>query len=287
MQNAALTPPHATTVLPNTVLRPATVSGGCGAEVELELEGAAVTARLAIADRPLPGDEVLLADGGAGARYVIGILRKLREVEVVTRADDGTTVRLRDDKDGGQVVSIEGADGELVFEYRTAEGRARITAPTGALEIRTDAGDLELSAAKKLRLNAVEGVEIRSGRGVRLDVDDTHFSLTRGGAQLVVEELRARLGRLDAALDGDAKVRADVVDVAADTVKTVARVVRTEADLAVEKLRESYRDVQELAQTRAGRVRMVAKETFRILGERTLLKARRDMKLKGSTIYLD
>lgn len=231
---------------------------------------------------------MLVADGGPGARYVIGILRKLREVEVVAQTEDGTCVRHREDEEAGEILSVESADGTLLFEYRPGEGRSRIYAPSGTLELRAESGDLQLSAAKRVCLQGDEGVELSSKRAIRFDVgDDSHFSLTRRGAQLLVEELRARLSRTDTEVEKDARVKADTVEVHADVVRTVARLVDLEADRAIERLRESYRDVKELAQTRAGRVRMVAEETFRILGERTLFKARRDMKLKGETIYLD
>ena len=65
-----------------------------------------------------------------------------------------------------------------------------------------------------------------------------------------------------------------------------SEIARLRAALAASEARAEAAE-SELAQTRAGRVRMVAEETFRILGERTLFKARRDMKLKGETIYLD
>jgi hypothetical protein len=123
---------------------------------------------------------------------------------------------------------------------------------------------------------------------VRLDAgDSTHFSLTRRGAQLLADELRAKLGRAGAEVEGEASLKAEAVEVAAKAVRTVAEQITVNADQLVERLRESYRDVAELAQTRAGRLRFVAEETFRVLAERTLLKARNDVKLKGKTIYLD
>jgi hypothetical protein len=264
--------------------RPAAVVGGRGADVDVVLDGVVVPARLAIAERPRVGDEVLIADGGHEHRYVIGVLRGLREAPVLATTGDGTTVRLRE-FEGSEVLTIESPDGALLFEHR--DGRSRICAPRGTLELRAEAGDLELRAAKRVRLEADEGVELRSARGVRLDVDSSHLSLTRRGLQVVVDELRAKLGRAETAVRGDANLEAEVVTVAAEVVRTKAQQVQLDADQLVERARESFRDIKELAQTRAGRMRMVAEETFRVLAERTLLKARQDVKLKGKTIYLD
>lgn len=280
-------PKKAASPAPSTApFRPAEVIGGRAADLELSLDGKRVAARLAIAERPRAGDEVLVADGGEGARYVIGILRRLREVgPLLAETGDGTKVRLREEE-GVETLTVEAPDGTVLFEH--ANGHSRIVAPKGTLELRAEAGDLSLGAAKRVRIEGDEGVEVRSKRGVRLDVGEaTHVSLTRRGMQLVVEELRAKLASASTEVSGDAKLKADTVEIAAEAVRTVARRVNVDADQLVEKLRESYRDVAELAQTRAGRVRMVAEETFRILGERTLFKAKKDMKLKGETIYLD
>ena len=64
-------------------------------------------------------------------------------------------------------------------------------------------------------------------------------------------------------------------------------ILDTSAQRILERAKEAFRDVEGLAQTRAGRVRMVAEKTFRVLGERTHFKARKDMKLRGERIYLD
>ncbi len=54
----------------------------------------------------------------------------------------------------------------------------------------------------------------------------------------------------------------------------------------VERAKEAWRETEGLSQTRAGRVRMVAEQTLHLLAERTTLKAREDVKVKGEKIYL-
>ena len=287
--------PQATS-LPLPGLRPAQVLTARGSEVEVSIDGRAVSARLALAGsiRLRAGDEVLVAEGDSDDRYVIGVLRRLREADVVAETADGATVRVRTEEGGAQVLTVEGPDGLVWFEHSPVDGKSVVRAPAGSLEIRSDTGDLDLVAAKRVRLHGDEGVEIRSPRHVTLEADggedglpSAHLSLTRRGAQLVVEELRAKLGRADATVKGEARLRADLVETAAEVVTTSARLIDARADRVIERARESYREVSELAQVRAGQVRVGAEKTFRVLAERTLLKARRDMVLKGETIYLD
>jgi hypothetical protein len=54
----------------------------------------------------------------------------------------------------------------------------------------------------------------------------------------------------------------------------------------VARAKDLYTDIEELAQTRAGRIRLVAQENFHLLGKRTMLRAREDMKLRGEKIHL-
>ena len=275
-------------------LRPAEVCATHGSDIEVTIDGRAARARLALAGsyRLRAGDQVLVAESDDDTRYVIGVLRRLREADVVAETADGATVRMRAAEGGGHVLTVEGPDGAVWFEHSPADGRSVVRAPTGTLEIRADSGDLDLVAHKRVRLNGGEGVELRSGRSVTLEVGDegeagSHLSLTARGAQLVVEELRARLDRADATVTGDVRLRAALIESVAEVVSTSARLIDDRADRVIERARESYREITELAQTRAGQVRLVAEKTFRVLAERTLLKARRDMILKGETIYLD
>jgi hypothetical protein len=54
----------------------------------------------------------------------------------------------------------------------------------------------------------------------------------------------------------------------------------------IERARNVYRDAEELSQTRAGRIKIIAEKTVHVLGQHTLFKAREDVKIKGEKVYL-
>jgi hypothetical protein len=54
----------------------------------------------------------------------------------------------------------------------------------------------------------------------------------------------------------------------------------------VERVKNAYREVEELAQTRAGRVRVVARAAMHLISGRTVIKAEQDVKVKGEKIHL-
>ncbi len=56
------------------------------------------------------------------------------------------------------------------------------------------------------------------------------------------------------------------------------------AGRVVERVRDSFREVEGVAQTRAGRLRMVAKDAFHLLSHRATIKAEDDLALMGEEI---
>jgi hypothetical protein len=90
-----------------------------------------------------------------------------------------------------------------------------------------------------------------------------------------------------------AEVRVKEAHLVAGTLRSVVHRVRERAEVVertagrvVERAREVYRDVEELSQTRAGRLKLVADRALTALGRSTLVKAREDVKIKGDKIYL-
>ena len=234
--------------------------------LRVEVQGQLRRAQLAVASgyRPEIGDGVLLVAGEGDAYYAIGVLRAAWEVgahqSVVSECSDGTQVSL-DEASGEQVLRVKSASGAVLFEHFPAQQRSVVRAE-GALEVRAQAGDLELSSEKKVRIQGGEGVEL---------------------------EAPTFTGKVERArLEADKVVTtARVVETTAELVRQTVGILDTSAQRILERAKEAFRDVEGLAQTRAGRVRMVAEKTFRVLGERTHFKARKDMKLRGERIYLD
>ncbi len=191
--------------------------------------------------------------------------RRLRAVESDEasrcRASDGAEASLVDGDEGDDALVVHNGEGQILFEYHAATSRCVVHQPTGDLVLRAPSGAIALEAA--------EGLQLRGGPVIDIEAD-----------------------LLRASTD-DLEVTSAEVTFVADVVTSTARRLRQRIDLLettagriVERAGETYRDVERLAQTRAGRVRIVAKKTFHVLGERTLLKATKDVKLKGEKIYL-
>lgn len=145
-----------------------------------------------------------------------------------------------------EVVRVVDAAGRLLFEHNTGTRVTVIAAPEGDLELRAPRGRVKIVAAE--------------------------------GFELEAPSVRARVG--------EARVEGRSLTATFDRLKTAAGVIETTAGRILERAKNSYREVEELSQTRAGRLRLVAEKTVSLLGQRAVMKAKEDVKIKGDKVYL-
>jgi hypothetical protein len=149
-------------------------------------------------------------------------------------------------------------------------------------ELRTPEGARAVAEGSTLRLESPDGALV-----ARYDAETGTLHL-QGASSVSLSAPRVEL-RADEVLSLEApriESRADAVD--ATWTEVVWAVGRW--DLRASRIREHardvFRDVRGLAQTRAGRVRTVARKTLQLLGARASLKAREDAVVDGKRVLL-
>ncbi|MCA9604689.1 MAG: DUF3540 domain-containing protein [Myxococcales bacterium] len=191
------------------------------------------------------------------------------------RVASGVALEERRDEQGQAHVELRAPDGTLLVELDPSSGTCRIRAPR--IEVQAQQ-DLRLGSHQAVRIEGEQGIFMRSG-DTEAVLDQERF-VVRGREAVIEAE---RIGWKAKALS----VASELVETEARRLVQRAGHVETHARRLVERTRESFREVEDLAQTKAGRLRLVAEDTLRAMGRRTLLKAREDMKLRGERIYLD
>lgn len=193
---------------------------------------------------------------------------------------DGTEVRIEDDGHGASVFRLLDPSGKLVLEHRPADGRTVLYAPSGDLELSAPAGALRLGARDGVHVESPKHVHLSSGpnaaTSLRLDGDTLAARAPHIDAHAGVASLNAT----------DARVAARTIATAAELVRHVAGVAEISAIRVVERFRDVYREVEDLDQTRAGRMRTAVKATFHLVAGRTFLKGEQDVKVRGAKIHL-
>ncbi|MEO5727832.1 MAG: DUF3540 domain-containing protein [Byssovorax sp.] len=241
-----------------TTARVTSVGEGSALAVESRAFGRG-RARVAVASdyAPRAGDTVLVATCDDGARYVIGVISAPREATTSPAA--ATFVEARDGSRAAleatgscEAIRVRDGRGRLLFEHNAEEGRSIVHVPEG---------DLDLVVPGSVRISA--GAEIAL-TGARITMKADH-------ADVRVDEARFAARALSSTVDH---------------VLQVVETLEVRAGRVIERAKETYREVEGLAQTRAGRLRLVAEETLHLLGRRAQMKAHEDLKLKGEKIYL-
>ncbi len=153
-------------------------------------------------------------------------------------------------------------------------------------------------AVSTSQLPSLGGVVAALEQGVRGDVIAVRDARGRllvevqedGTVALHVAEgdlvLRSATGRVRIEGAEGVHLTAPRVTIEAARMRQVVGVMETHARRIVEKAKDAYRDVEGISQTRAGQVRIVAKQTFRAIAERVRMRASKDAKVQADKIYL-
>lgn len=180
--------------------------------------------------------------------------------EKTCRTKDGATAAIEHGRDGEERIVLRDGEQRVLVEYVAESSQCVIHALAGDLVLRSE-GAIELDAVRGIRLNG----------GPQLDLEADKLTTSADEAEVTIASIR---------------VTADVLEGLYRRVRNRVDILETRAGRVVEQAKETYREVQSLAQIKAGRLRLVAEKTVHVLGTQTLLKAHEDIKLQGDKIHL-
>lgn len=232
---------------------------------------------------PTVGDRVLVS-GDDRDLFVIGIL-KATAPPTVTGAmtlPDGGTIALE-----GEGVVLRDPAGRIMVRY--VEGHAEIAAPSGDLVLGAPGGrvvlrsgtDVAIEAGRDVVHGAARSLEMRVGAGEapsRIKMDPRTVGVQ--GDRLTVEAKTSH-----AAVDEVTTV-ARAIATKASTIALTAERYELSATKLVEKARDAFRDVTDLAQSRLGRVRTIVAGAYSQKAQRTVIKSTDDTSIDGRKIHL-
>ncbi len=234
---------------------------------------------------------VLVAGKEENDLYVIGVLAD-PSAAAPRCVETGNGVRAELNGRGpGERLRVVTRDGEVLFEYDATTRRARVHVPAGDLELIAPEGNIDLTAARGIRLCARESIELRSLRGVDIaaaapaSTDLSRVQIAPAGIALRAPRLgmRADEARIDLKR---ARLTGQRLDARLDHVKLVARRLESAAEQVVQRAQNLYQSVRQLAQLRAGRRRTLVEGTHQIASKQTIMKSREDTRIDGKRIHL-
>jgi len=244
-------------------------------------EGGVVTpwARLAI---PLPrdlrcGETVLVAEGNDRDLYIVGVLDFAPSEPAarnVLELPGGGRAELAGAPEEEKFRLFSGA-GRLILEYDPKTEKCSVEAPSGDLEFRAGSGDIVLDSPKSIRLVS-SGCRGESPSALILDSEGISLSGPRVGIAAKKGEVRI----------DETHYAGKIFSGSIGTVRLVMDRLESTAGTAVQKVKNLYQTVEELAQVQAGRMRTLIAATWHMKSNKMFLKAEEDVKVKGEKIYL-
>jgi hypothetical protein len=237
-----------------------------------------------LADTPGVGDRVLCVSGGDGAVYITLLLEKVApaaECDGAGGPDDraGAATVYRD---GARLLEVRDRRGELIFEYDPGNDRSRIIVNRGTLDISAPEGDIRFNAGGRVHL---QGSVVELSAGTLPGTKPSRFSLGPFRSSWLAPSLDIR--------SGQGRIELDDVDYRGK--RLISRVARARlawgrleslVDCLVQKARTSFTTVEELSQTKAGRMRTLVAGAFRMKAERASLKTGKNFDIDGERINI-
>jgi|GEM_PF-1717091 len=244
----------------------------------LATRAAGLDGRLVIDDR------VLCVSSADGTVYITMVLEKADRTGTSDKTLDldGKTKARIVSRNSSHILAVHNKRGELIFEYDPDSDRSRVIMDSGSLDVAAPQGDIRFSAGKRIQLES-RCVDIIANEAAGLQT--SKFSLGQFRTELQSESLNIK--------SAQSKLELDEVDYMGK--KLVTRVsraklnwgrVETFVDTLIQKARTSFTTVEELNQTKAGRMRMLVVGAFRLKAKRAKLKTQKNIDIDGERINL-
>jgi hypothetical protein len=273
--------------------RPATLTGlddlKCLVRIEHEQASFVIEAKNALPGyRPRVGDELLVSGENFRCCYIIGVLQTRLQAEQTLKSERGALARHRQEH-GRETLSIEDEQGHLLFEYDVTEKKSKLYAARGDLSLIAKEGDIELVSGKNIRCNSLGGIIMESATAAQMRVagegDQSTVSLTDKGLLLSSKNigLKAKSAKLDIE---HSQFQGKTFKGVLDRSKLLVGKIETVAVRIMERAKNVYRQVEELQQTRANRVRTLVEGSYQLDSETTYIKSKKNVNIDGERIHL-
>jgi hypothetical protein len=249
-----------------------------------------ISARMAVpaADTLQAGDRVLVAGESTAAGFIIGILQNGSPQAIRTPEGAGALIH---GQGPGQRIAVHDIKGRVVFEYHPHTRRSVLRAPAGDLELVAPDGRIKFTAAKGIHWSTPGEVTIRAEQGLDIAAPapdgfpDQSLRIDGRGARLGVHQLTVTAGRGDIRMlqaDFSGKQLRSTVESA----KLIYGKLEVSAQRLWERSGQAIRQVKELCQVQAGRMRTLVTGAHHMQSGRATITAREEVRIDGEKINL-
>lgn len=212
----------------------------------------------------------------------MGAAKKLEQPVRVT-TPNGASAGVEDG-----LLTLRTNDGALLAQFDPESGALEIAAPRGDLRLVAPSGKVVIEAGTDVELIARRDVAHHADRKLTLTAGENRSSsvaldpnkATLRGKALEATSERASLHTTEASVLAER-----VMTTATHLAWSVGR-VEIKAERWIERVKDAYRDVEGLLQTRAGCARMIVRDTYQMMSRRSRMVSTEDTSIDGKRVLL-
>ena len=233
------------------------------------------------------GDKVLIAGENIHAIYIIGVLTAKSHLK--TYSQNGSYALLAESVDRS-TFQIFSKRNELVVEYDAIVEKTKVHCLAGDLEFLAPAGNMTFQSAKSIELSG-ETISLKSKKRFDTLVQEhpgssfSSLSIGNHRAKVSCPDLQITVKRgsffIEDLIITGKKVLGNLVHatIKADKLETRTRSI-------INKTKNLYQSVENLAQLKTGRLKTLIEKTYHMKSKSTVLKSEEDFKIKANKINL-
>ena len=253
------------------------------------------TGKLAIPNCPSLAEEDIILAAGEDVKnlFIIGIIEHFENNETENKKlelSNGIYAEL-DKYQEGEKIQVRSKEGDLLFEYDTAQNNTRVNIGFGNLEFITQKGDINFISEGNINFKSKQSVVIESSGSIRATINNTvekvfsSLTFNRRKIKMSSPELEI-VNQRTSIMSEETKYIGNKFSGTFKYGKLITGKLETLADDIICKAKNIYNSVDELAQFKAGRIRTLIKNSLHVKAKNSYLKSEEDFKINGEKIHL-
>jgi hypothetical protein len=209
--------------------------------------------------------------------------------EKMLQTKNGTSVSLLTEN-GIEKITLRNDTGQIIFEYQPETKKCCFTVPEGDLHFNAPAGNISFSSGRDIKMKCPGDIMVEGEGKIAMHSG----MLSPGNAALVIDRQQLHLQGCEVAIVAEegkfafARTFLRSRQFAAKIER--GRATLDDLEIVVETIRQKaknvFQNVENLLQINSGRMRTFVRGLYNLKGDRTYIKAEKDIKLKGDKIHL-
>lgn len=267
--------------------------------IEHEQASFVIEAKNALTEHYVPevGDQLLVSGESFRCCFIIGVLTKVKKEQKQPQSPSTQSITTalgsvaqKKNINGHEVLSIEDEQGHLLFEYDAVTKKSKLYAAQGDLSLTALQGNIELISGKNIQCTSLGGITLDSATATQLRVSspDKNYSsvnLTEKGILLSGKRMGMKADKGEFRIK-DSVYEGNNVKCVFDRSRLFVGKIETVASRIFERVKNVYRQVDELQQTKAGRVRTLVDGAYQLKSETSYIESTKTVKIDAEKIHL-